>query len=89
HEREDGSGYPCGLTGKRIPLGAKIISIADCFDALTSDRSYQKAGSLDNAIGILRKLRGKVLSRELTDAFISEIRETGIISLLNDKDHAL
>lgn len=87
HEREDGSGYPCGLKGQRIPLGAKIIGIADCFDALTSDRSYQKASTLDNAIGILRKLSKKVLNRELTDAFILEIRENGIITCLNDKDH--
>jgi len=89
HEREDGSGYPCGLKGEKIPLGAKMIGIADCFDALTSERSYQKASSLDNAVGILRTLSKKVLSRELTDAFIAEIRENGIITGFKDRDNAL
>ena len=86
HEREDGSGYPSGLKGDQIPLGAKIIAIADCFDALTSDRSYQKAGSLEDAIGILIKLRDKALCKELVDDFIAEIRENGIIDFPKKKN---
>jgi len=49
HEKWDGTGYPYGLKGKKIPLFARIVSIADVFDALTSDRPYRKAFSMDEA----------------------------------------
>ena len=58
HEKYDGSGYPAGIEGNRIPLPARIISIADTFDALTSDRPYRKAFTKDEAIGIMRKSIG-------------------------------
>ncbi len=74
HEREDGSGYPRGITGDRIPLGAKIIGISDTFDALTTLRKYQEAKPLDEALCILETLGGKALEPDLVKVFIAEIR---------------
>ncbi len=76
HEREDGSGYPEGLKGDAIPLGAKIISIADTFDALTTDRAYQQGKSQEEAFAILHKLAesGKI-NPQLLQTFISAILE--------------
>jgi HD-GYP domain-containing protein (c-di-GMP phosphodiesterase class II) len=78
HEREDGSGYPRGLTGDKIPLGAKIIGIADTFDALTTDRPYQKARSPEEAFSILEKISGEGFNPELVETFIAEIRKNGM-----------
>jgi putative nucleotidyltransferase with HDIG domain len=58
HEKYDGSGYPAGIEGNAIPLPARIISIADTFDALTSDRPYRKAYTKDEALRIMRKSIG-------------------------------
>ena len=77
HEREDGSGYPYGLSYEQIPLGAKIIGIADTFDALTTDRTYQRAKSYEEALAIIRKLSGKAFDSDLVNAFIKEIQENG------------
>jgi putative nucleotidyltransferase with HDIG domain len=78
HEREDGSGYPRGLTGKQIPIGAKIIGIADTFDALTTDRPYQKARKPEQAFSILEKASETGFDPLLVKAFIEEIRENGM-----------
>jgi len=78
HEREDGSGYPRGLSGGSIPIGAKIIGIADTFDALTTDRPYQKARTPDQAFSILTKASGTGFDPALVEAFIQEIRENGM-----------
>ncbi len=59
HERWDGGGYPYGIKGEDIPLSARIISIADVYDALTSRRPYKEAYSHDEAIGIMKKEYGK------------------------------
>jgi len=79
HERLDGTGYPRGLTVDKIPLGARIISIADVFDAITTDRPYKKGKSRDEAFAVLIKLSGTDLSPELVDAFIAEIKENGML----------
>lgn len=79
HERVDGKGYPRGLTSEEIPLGAKIISVADCFDAMTTDRPYQGRRSLAEAFDILHQISGKVLSNRLVRSFIEEIIENGMI----------
>ena len=55
HERWDGKGYPAGLKGEDIPLGARILSVVDYFDALMSERPYHKAMSIDAAMGLLRQ----------------------------------
>jgi HD-GYP domain-containing protein (c-di-GMP phosphodiesterase class II) len=81
HERLDGSGYPYGLTADEIPLGAKIIAVADCFDAMTTDRPYQQGKTCDQAFHILRRMSGQELSQELVDAFIADIEENGTLDV--------
>jgi len=70
HERWDGKGYPVGLKGDEIPLGARILSVVDYFDALMSERPYHKAMSLDAAIGLLRQESGKALDPRAAQTFI-------------------
>lgn len=70
HERIDGKGYPFGLKGDDIPLPARIISIADTFDALTSDRPYRSRLPLDKATAIIKECRGTQLDEELVDLFL-------------------
>ena len=79
HERMDGNGYPCGLKAEQIPLGAKIIAVADWFDAMTSHRPYQKVKSTAQAIESMRNAGGTHLCPQLVEAFASEIEENGII----------
>src|SRR4249920_1611155 len=70
HERYDGKGYPAGLKGEDIPLGARILSVVDYFDALMSERPYHKAMSFDAAIGLLRQESGKALDPRVVTKFI-------------------
>lgn len=77
HERLDGSGYPQGLKGEQIPLGARIVAIADCFDAITTERNYQKGRNCEQAFRILREMSGKHLEPQLVEIFIQEIKENG------------
>jgi putative nucleotidyltransferase with HDIG domain len=78
HERLDGSGYPFGLKADEIPLGARIISVADCFDALTTDRSYQKRRTTTEATEILERLGDENLPPELVSELIIDVRENGL-----------
>ncbi len=55
HERHDGEGYPDGLKGDAIPIGARIFAVADAFDAMTSDRHYRRARSVDHAVSELKR----------------------------------
>ena len=71
HERLDGSGYPDGLRGEAIPLGARIIGVADSYDALTSVRPYREANSPQVAIEILVEEAGIKLDRDAVFAFSS------------------
>ena len=59
HERWDGKGYPDGLRGEDIPIGARILAVVDCFDALTSERPYRRARSVEETISHIRKESGK------------------------------
>ncbi len=70
HERWDGRGYPSGLKEHGIPIGARIICIADYFEALTSDRPYHKALSRDGAAEVLKQEAGKALDPRLVDVFV-------------------
>jgi HD-GYP domain-containing protein (c-di-GMP phosphodiesterase class II) len=69
HERWDGHGYPDGLAGEEIPLGARIFAVIDVWDALTSDRPYRKAWSLDAALQYIRKNAGKHFDPQVVQAF--------------------
>ena len=84
HERIDGSGYPFGLKGGAIPLSARIVSIADCFDAITTDRPYQKRKSAQLAFDVLEECSGSYLDSELVPVFINEIRCNGMIQGTKD-----
>jgi diguanylate cyclase (GGDEF)-like protein/putative nucleotidyltransferase with HDIG domain len=70
HERWDGKGYPAGLKGEDIPLGARILSVVDYFDALMSERPYHKAMGFDAAIGLLRQESGKALDPRVVRTFV-------------------
>jgi diguanylate cyclase (GGDEF)-like protein/putative nucleotidyltransferase with HDIG domain len=70
HERWDGKGYPSGLKGEEIPLGARILSVVDYFDALMAERPYHKAMSFDAAIGLLQQEAGKGLDPTVVEKFI-------------------
>jgi diguanylate cyclase (GGDEF)-like protein/putative nucleotidyltransferase with HDIG domain len=69
HERWDGSGYPSGLRGEQIPIGARILSVVDCFDALTSERPYRPAIEKDAAIRILEAEAGKAFDPAIVARF--------------------
>ena len=70
HERWDGKGYPSGLKGEEIPLGARILSVVDYFDALMAERPYHKAMGFDAAIGLLQQEAGKGLDPRVVEKFI-------------------
>ncbi len=73
HERWDGDGYPDGLRGEDIPLLARIMAVADTYDALTSNRPYRSAYSKEEAIGILKECKGSQLDSDVVEAFLSVI----------------
>ena len=70
HESLDGSGYPRGLKGEQIPLSARIIGVADAFDAMTTERPYQKPFSAEAALEIIKKKAGTKFDARVVDAFI-------------------
>jgi len=69
HERWDGTGYPKGLSGEAIPLEGRIVALADVFDALTSERPYKKAWSIEDASAYLRRESGKHFDPAVVDCF--------------------
>jgi HD-GYP domain-containing protein (c-di-GMP phosphodiesterase class II) len=71
HERYDGSGYPDGLRGDQIPLGAKIIGVADAFDAMTTQRSYNEPLSFKEALEEIQASKGKQFDPDVVDALVS------------------
>ncbi|MGH9347725.1 MAG: HD domain-containing phosphohydrolase [Vicinamibacterales bacterium] len=75
HESWDGTGYPRGVKGTDIPIGARILSVVDCFDALTSDRPYRRALSDEAAIAILTERRGTMYDPLVVDAFVRVLPE--------------
>ena len=74
HERLDGKGYPDGLAGEEIPLGARIIAVADTFDAITSDRAYRRASSHKRALDVLAREAGTQLDAEAVAGFVGYYR---------------
>jgi len=74
HERYDGKGYPDGLAGEEIPLGARILFVADAYEAMTSDRPYRKALSVERAMQELANNKGTQFDPRVVDAFIRIIR---------------
>jgi methanogenic corrinoid protein MtbC1 len=76
-EKWDGTGYPRGLKGEKIPIEGRIVAVADVFDALTSDRVYRKAFSIEDAVQMMREQRGRHFDPVLLDAFMEVLGQTG------------
>ena len=90
HEFFDGSGYPDGLAGSQIPLGARIIAIADAYDTITSERTYKKARTPDEAFLELDRCGNAQFDPELVRVFVSRLRELPNPIILNsvpDREH--
>ncbi len=75
-ERYDGTGYPRGLKGEEIPLGARIFAVVDTFDAMTSDRPYRKALAIEDACREIRDWSGRQFDPDVAEAFLSVPAET-------------
>ena len=75
HERYDGKGYPAGLKGSEIPIEARIVAVADIYDALTTERPYRKAYEMDKALEMLVSMKGNVLDPEIVDIFCSLLEQ--------------
>jgi diguanylate cyclase (GGDEF)-like protein len=73
HERFDGAGYPDGLAGEAIPLGARIVAVCDAFEAMTSDRPYRDAIRCADAVGELRGQAGRQFDPTVVEAFVREV----------------
>jgi putative nucleotidyltransferase with HDIG domain len=71
HENWDGTGYPDGLHGEEIPIGARILSVIDCYDALTSNRPYRRALTVEQALEIILERRGKMYDPDVVDVFVT------------------
>ncbi len=80
HEKWDGSGYPQGLAGNSIPLAARLMAVADVFDALMSRRHYKEAFPLAQVLEIMREGRGTHFDPDIADAFLSSVDEFVAIS---------
>lgn len=73
HERWDGKGYPDGLSGEQIPFFARLLAVADAFDAMTTDRPYRKAMTREEAVAELRKYEGRQFDPKLIQPFINSL----------------
>jgi diguanylate cyclase (GGDEF)-like protein len=76
HERIDGRGYPCGLVGAAIPLEARILAVADAFEAMTNARPYRPARSLSDAVAELRRCAGTQFDRDVVEALAAVVDES-------------
>jgi putative nucleotidyltransferase with HDIG domain len=77
HEMVDGKGYPDGLRGGNIPLGARIITVADCFDTMVSQRLYKPERSVEEAVEELRHCSGTQFDPDLVEAFVRSLEALG------------
>ena len=77
HENWDGTGYPDGLRGEAIPIGARLLAIVDCYDALTSDRPYRRALSHSRAVAMILERRGTMYDQEIVNAFLRIVQHVG------------
>lgn len=80
HENYDGSGYPNGLKNEEIPLGARILRLADSFDAMTSNRPYKQTMTFKEAVNDIEKYCGVYYDPEVYEAFVEYISETGVLN---------
>ncbi len=80
HEMFDGTGYPDGLKGDKIPLGARIVAVADSFDTMVSERAYKSGRTFDEAIAELRRCSGTQFDPEVVEALASSIKQAGEVT---------
>jgi HD-GYP domain-containing protein (c-di-GMP phosphodiesterase class II) len=78
HERFDGKGYPDGLNGSSISLGARILAVADVFDALKSDRPYRQGMPFEQVIGIIKQEAGQQFDPDIVNAFLRVVEWQGV-----------
>ncbi len=78
HERYDGRGYPAGLKGDEIPYLARIVSVVDTFDAMTTNRPYRKALSIEESLKEIEKCSGTQFDPEIAAAFVKMVQRDGI-----------
>jgi two-component system response regulator RpfG len=71
HEKYDGSGYPTGMHGEDIPIVARVVAVADVFDALVSERPYKHAWTIEDGFGYLLSQKGKHFDASVVDAFLA------------------
>ena len=75
HERVDGKGYPDGLTGDQISIGAKIVNVADAFDAMTTDRPYRAGFTVEKALEQMVQKAGSQFAAEIVEVFVAALKE--------------
>ncbi len=81
HERLDGRGFPDGLRGDKIPVEARIVAVADSFDAMTTERPYRESRPAEDAIAELRRVAGTQLDPEVVEAFVAAFPDTSVLPL--------
>jgi putative nucleotidyltransferase with HDIG domain len=86
HEQWNGTGYPAGISATDIPIGARILSVVDCFDALTSDRPYRPRLTCEEAFAILRERRGTFYDPLIVDTFIQAYSEIAPSAIKAEQD---
>jgi signal transduction histidine kinase/HD-GYP domain-containing protein (c-di-GMP phosphodiesterase class II) len=85
HERFDGEGYPMGLKGDEIPLGARILAVIDAFQSMTGIRPYRLRKSIDDAVQEIVRNAGKQFDRDVVEAFVSVLKEDGRLSTTDER----
>jgi HD-GYP domain-containing protein (c-di-GMP phosphodiesterase class II) len=80
HERFDGSGYPMGLKGEEIPIGARILAVIDAFQSMTLGRPYRSRKSTETALGELIENAGTQFDRDIVEALVGVLKEDGKLS---------
>lgn len=86
HEDHDGGGYPYGLTGESVPLGARIVHVADVFDAISSDRAYRKAMSREDVLAIMTKEAGKQFDPAVLAVFLDTLKKGTLVQAVLQVD---
>jgi HD-GYP domain-containing protein (c-di-GMP phosphodiesterase class II) len=76
HERYDGKGYPCGLKGEEIPLGARVMAVVDAFEAMVEGRPYRKGLNLHETVERIKKKKGTQFDPLVVDTFCKLCKET-------------
>ena len=84
HERVDGKGYPDGLRGDEITIGAKIVNVADAFDAMTTERPYRAGLTTDQAVAQLTEKAGTQFAAEVVEVMVRALRDGRISVIKND-----